>query len=578
MRLLKLDTTKRTVNKMEFTESAERVLRRAAILAERNDPNGEVSLRYVLLELARDESQAADLLAREGVTAEMIATELCCEDSDVSSVELHVRQAKRMRIGIDQNCQLQSVVDAATSRACECRSDDLSSEHLLWGLTVVASSVSKFLESNGIVPASFPPIESKFGEPLAVDFEIQWDAKPRSGANPPPLAKGGPGGVAPIDDSLHEDPDQKSIRGTPLDPPLARGGTLSVLRTIDAAANRAREGLRVIEDYVRFELDDAHLTNELKSCRHDLATALSIVDSQSLITMRDTPGDVGTRITTESETRRATVEDVLLANFKRVQESVRSLEEFGKTISPDLGTRCEAVRYRLYTIEKAVLTTLHNRERLTDCRLYLLLTRELCERNPEDALSDAITGGVDVVQIREKSMSDRELLAWCQYVVDAAKAQALPGTGSQSSPLVIVNDRPDIAVLANADGVHVGQEELSVAECRRIVGPDKLVGVSTHTIEQARQAVLDGADYLGVGPVFPSGTKCFDDFPGLDFVAEVAAEITLPWFAIGGITGENINAVLEAGGKRVAVSGAVCRSTSPLENATLIKAKVTARG
>ena len=126
-----------------------------------------------------------------------------------------------------------------------------------------------------------------------------------------------------------------------------------------------------------------------------------------------------------------------------------------------------------------------------------------------------------------------------------------------------MNDRPDLAVLAEADGVHVGQDELSVREARRIVGPQRLVGVSTHTLEQARQAVLDGADYLGVGPCFATSTKSFDQLAGLDFVRQVAAEITLPWFAIGGISLANIAAVRAAGASRVAVSGAICSSPTP---------------
>ncbi|MGC4007112.1 MAG: thiamine phosphate synthase [Pirellulales bacterium] len=120
-----------------------------------------------------------------------------------------------------------------------------------------------------------------------------------------------------------------------------------------------------------------------------------------------------------------------------------------------------------------------------------------------------------------------------------------------------MNDRPDLAVLCGADGVHVGQEELPVHDVRRIVGPDMLVGVSTHSIEQARKAVLDGADYLGVGPTFPSTTKSFDAFPGLDLVRAVASEITLPAFAIGGITVENVLEVRKAGLHRIAVGGAV---------------------
>jgi thiamine-phosphate pyrophosphorylase len=141
-----------------------------------------------------------------------------------------------------------------------------------------------------------------------------------------------------------------------------------------------------------------------------------------------------------------------------------------------------------------------------------------------------------------------------------------------------MNDRPDLAVLTDADGVHVGQEELSVRDARRIVGPSRLVGVSTHTLEQARQAVLDGADYIGVGPVFPSTTKNFTKLAGLDFVRQVAAEITLPAYAIGGITLENLDQVLECGARRVAVSGVICRADNPSEPATEIQRKLEASG
>jgi len=138
----------------------------------------------------------------------------------------------------------------------------------------------------------------------------------------------------------------------------------------------------------------------------------------------------------------------------------------------------------------------------------------------------------------------------------------------------MVNDRPDIAVLAEADGVHVGQDDLSVYEARRIVGADLLVGVSTHSLEQARQAVLDGADYIGVGPVFTSKTKQFESLAGLEFVRQVAAEISLPWFAIGGIEFENLEQVCEAGATRVAVCSAVCRAARPEEVARRLLEKL----
>lgn len=328
-------------------------------------------------------------------------------------------------------------------------------------------------------------------------------------------------------------------------------------RVLDAAANRAGEGLRVVEDFARFGLNDAHLSRLLKECRHELASALAALPEASRLAARDTLGDVGTAIGTASEYQRGSLIDVARASFKRVQEALRTLEEFGKLIDVDaaaLARRIEQLRYRLYTAEKAVLRTQLSRERLVHQRLYLLATAASCVTDLESTVKRALDAGVSIIQMREKSMSDRELVAQARRLREWTRA---------CDALFIVNDRPDIAVLSEADGVHVGQEELSVRDARRILGPDRLVGVSTHTIDQARQAVLDGADYLGVGPTFPSGTKSFEAFAGLEFVRQVASEITLPWFAIGGIDAANIADVTSAGASRVAVSGAILKATDP---------------
>src|SRR5207237_9328533 len=128
---------------------------------------------------------------------------------------------------------------------------------------------------------------------------------------------------------------------------------------------------------------------------------------------------------------------------------------------------------------------------------------------------------------RDKRLADRELLA---------RARQLRELTNGTSTLFIVNDRPDLARLSQADGVHVGQDELSVKDARSIVGLHALIGVSTHSIQHARPAVLDGANYIGVGPTFPSGTKSFARFTGVDLLQAVASEIRLPAFAIGGVS------------------------------------------
>ncbi len=132
-----------------------------------------------------------------------------------------------------------------------------------------------------------------------------------------------------------------------------------------------------------------------------------------------------------------------------------------------------------------------------------------------------------------------------------------------SRTLFIMNDRADLAALAEADGVHVGQDELSVAEARAIVGVEALVGVSTHSLEEALRAEQDEADYIGVGPTFPSSTKQFAEFPGLELTRSVSRSVALPAFAIGGVDLGNIDQVIAAGLRRVAVSGAVTRAVDP---------------
>src|SRR5205085_1676762 len=143
----------------------------------------------------------------------------------------------------------------------------------------------------------------------------------------------------------------------------------------------------------------------------------------------------------------------------------------------------------------------------------------------------------------------------------------------------IINDRPDIALLSGADGVHVGQDDLPAAEVRKLIGRDKILGVSTHNIEQARQAILDGADYIGVGPVFKSTTKPRDIHPGLAFAQEVVTELgeKIPAVAIAGINETNVDEVLATGIRAVAVSSAVIGVENVRNVAKKLKEKLSRR-
>ncbi len=331
-------------------------------------------------------------------------------------------------------------------------------------------------------------------------------------------------------------------------------GFISSLRILDAAANRAREALRVIEDYLRFALDDRFLTEQCKGLRHELTGALECIPPEQRLAARDTQADVGTGLSTPAEAARADIATVLAASFARLQEALRSLEEFSKLINPAVAARLKQLRYSSYTLHRAVETTRRSSERWIDARLYVLLNGQPNASRFRELAEQLVAAGVHVLQLRDKRLPDRELLD---------RARLLREATAGSATVFVMNDRPDLAVLSRADGVHVGQDELSVKDARQIVGPDRLIGVSTHSIEQARQAVLDGADYIGVGPTFPSETKQFDQFPGVALLKAVSAELRLPAFAVGGITCTNLGAVIGAGFTRVAVGGAVVGAPDP---------------
>jgi len=350
-----------------------------------------------------------------------------------------------------------------------------------------------------------------------------------------------------------------------LEEPLdLHGGAAAVeaARILDAVSNRAREGLRVLEDYCRFALDDAFLSREIKQMRHSLAEAVKLLPDQWLLEARNAPADVGRTITTPGELQRSDLTNVVTANVKRVQEALRSLEEYGKLESARFGAAMEALRYRTYTLESALLLSGQARRRLADARLCVLVSEGSCRLSLSGTIAEAAAGGAQIIQLREKGLDDRILLQRARHVRQATR---------KAGVLFIMNDRADIARLADADGVHVGQDDIPVWEARHVIGPDALIGVSTHTIAQVRQAVLDGASYIGVGPTFSSPTKRFESFPGLEFVRETCAETSLPTFAIGGITLGNINEVVAAGARRIAVGHAICQADDPRKAAAELR-------
>ena len=186
--------------------------------------------------------------------------------------------------------------------------------------------------------------------------------------------------------------------------------------------------------------------------------------------------------------------------------------------------------------------------RFTSVRLYVLVTSDFTTVPPLEAARLAIEGGADAIQLREKEMSDRDFLDL---------ARQMRRLTAQHEVLFIVNDRVAIARLADADGVHLGQDDLPLLEARSLLPAGRLIGVSTHEMSQARRAASEGADYIGVGPVYPTSTKGYESGVGLSYLRSVANEITIPFVAIGGITLDRIGSVMEAATHAIAVCSAV---------------------
>jgi thiamine-phosphate pyrophosphorylase len=204
------------------------------------------------------------------------------------------------------------------------------------------------------------------------------------------------------------------------------------------------------------------------------------------------------------------------------------------------------------------------RERIAGARLYLV-----CDARPRAFLDAALRGGVDVVQLRDKTLGDAGLVAAAREFRAAADAHGA---------LFVLNDRPDLVAACAADGVHVGQDDEPPAAARAVVGPDAIVGRSTHAPAQADAADADpDVDYLAVGPVHATPTKPGRPAAGLGYVAYAAARVQRPWFAIGGLDAGNVESVLDAGATRIVVVRAIAEAADPEAAASELRAALEAR-
>ncbi|MCI0674815.1 MAG: thiamine phosphate synthase [Phycisphaerales bacterium] len=336
-------------------------------------------------------------------------------------------------------------------------------------------------------------------------------------------------------------------------------------RILDANLNRAREAMRVMEDVARLAFDDGPLCADVKAMRHELRGAVAHLPQGWLEANRDSAGDVGADIASSTEMSRSGLLDVAISAGKRLTEALRVVEEVLKTNSVEAAAKVKFIRYRAYDIDSR-LQARFGTGRARQWKLCVLLTQSLCKRPWMDVARAVINGGADCIQVREKEMDGGALARHVEEII----ALARPAGAS-----VIVNDRVDVAMAVRADGVHVGGSDLAVRDIRRIAGRSLLVGVSTHDLGEANQAVEAGADYCGVGAMFASSLKP-DRIPsGPAYLRAFIERFPgTPHLAIGGVTPQNIHELAAAGARGVAVSAAICAAPDPESVTRQIRAAI----
>jgi len=345
-----------------------------------------------------------------------------------------------------------------------------------------------------------------------------------------------------------------------------------MLRIIDANLNRIGEGLRLLEDIARLLLNDAALTQQLKTMRHELVKGDWSFNKQ-LIQARNSEGDVGINIEAPEQEKQRELPLMVVANSRRVQESLRTIEELAKLpdITPKLDPeKFKQARFNLYSIERNLLSKLLRQDKIKHLPgLYAIIdTQALKGRSHLQVASQIIRGGARTIQLRDKLLSKKELLPIAQQIKELC---------AEYKVLFIVNDYLDIALAADADGLHLGQNDLPIKAARKLLPIDKILGGSTTTAEQAVVAEAEGADYIAVGSIYPTTSKETAKVIGLDGLRQIRQAVTLPLVAIGGITKDNAAEVIAAGASAVAVISAILQAKSPEEATRQITSRLEAK-
>ncbi len=337
---------------------------------------------------------------------------------------------------------------------------------------------------------------------------------------------------------------------------------LGISQIIDANLDRAREGLRVLEDWARFGLGNEDFVIRIKNFRQLLGKNHLEIYKMS----RNHIEDQCQGLSHVEQINRKSPAKIISSNSARVQEALRVIEEFSRSHNNKLSKIASEMRYEIYTLEIELLdfNTRKKAELLIrENNLYAISDNR---DNLLEIIEEILLGGVKIIQHRFKNGNDKE------HLQDAIEIKNLC---KKYNSLFIVNDRVDIAIASNADGVHLGQEDLDIITARKLLGSSKIIGITANNSIDINNAIKNGSDYIGVGPVFETSTKKNKAPVGIEKISDLTKDIKIPWFAIGGITKENISFLKNHGIKKVAVVSGLLNSKNPKEEAIIIIKKLS---
>ncbi len=332
---------------------------------------------------------------------------------------------------------------------------------------------------------------------------------------------------------------------------------LRISQIIDANLDRAREGLRVLEDWARFGLGKEDLVIRIKNFRQILGKNHLEIYKIS----RNHIEDQCKGLSHVEQTNRKSPSKIISSNSARVQEALRVIEEFSRNYDNKLSRIASEIRYEVYNLEIELLNfNTHERSQsiISENNLYFITDNR---ENLLEIIEKILLGGVKIIQHRFKNGKDKDNLK---------KAIQINYLCKKYNSLFIVNDRVDIALASNADGVHLGQDDVDIITARKLLGSSKIIGVSANNSNDITKAIKNGCDYIGVGPVFQTSIKKNKETLGVKKIKDLTKDIKIPWFAIGGINKANISSLKNHGICKVAVVSGLLNSEDPKEEAIII--------